>query len=270
MEYYGLSIWPSFILPHLSCSLTDFWEDETRKETAHKLLKVSFPCPLPPQPPKPRARIQLSVTGSVNPRRKKKCRRWAVWNGSPTAERQTYPKNWAPDGPTSTSRLANPSPSTMGGGLASLCLFTRRQVMRVGAVHLRGGMTMRMPLCRLPRIEPPRASTMKLTRKLQRGGRNKKERGEKKREWASHFGIREASQWLFTHRPRTCRQIIRCYRGKHPRYSQPSIQCCQHSIVGNIWRFMVKQQGNGTNQIDFSMVRQECNGTTTLSKAKAL
>lgn len=78
----------------------------------------------------------------------------------------TYPRNWAPAGPTSTRRLARPSPSTMGGGEASLCRLTRRQVMRVGAVHLRGGMMMRIPLWRLPRIEPPRASTMKLTRNL--------------------------------------------------------------------------------------------------------
>lgn len=55
----------------------------------------------------------------------------------------------------------------MGGGLASLCLFTRRQVMRVGAVHLRGGMMMRIPWWRLPRMEPPLASTIKLTRNLQ-------------------------------------------------------------------------------------------------------
>lgn len=57
----------------------------------------------------------------------------------------TYPKNWAPAGPISTSLLANPSPSTIGGGLASLCLFTKRQVMRVGAVHLRGGMMILIP-----------------------------------------------------------------------------------------------------------------------------
>lgn len=82
--------------------------------------------------------------------------------------RTTHPKNCAPAGPISTSRLANPSPSTMGGGLASLCLLTRRQVMRVGAVHFRGGMIIRMPWCRLPLIEPPRASTIKLTRKLHR------------------------------------------------------------------------------------------------------
>lgn len=57
----------------------------------------------------------------------------------------TYPKNWAPAGPISTSLLANPSPSTMGGGVASLCLFTKRQVIRVGAVHLRGGMMILIP-----------------------------------------------------------------------------------------------------------------------------
>lgn len=47
-------------------------------------------------------------------------------------DQMTYPKNCAPAGPISTSLLANPSPSTMGGGLASLCLFTKRQVMRGG------------------------------------------------------------------------------------------------------------------------------------------
>lgn len=82
---------------------------------------------------------------------------------------ETYPKNCAPAGPISTSLLANPSPSTMGGGLASLCLFTRRHVMRVGAVHLRGGMMIRIPWWRLPRMEPPLASTIKLTRNLWRG-----------------------------------------------------------------------------------------------------
>lgn len=59
--------------------------------------------------------------------------------------RITHPKNCAPEGPISTSLLANPSPSTIGGGLASLCLFTKRQVMRVGAVHFRGGMIILMP-----------------------------------------------------------------------------------------------------------------------------
>lgn len=62
--------------------------------------------------------------------------------------------------------LASPSPSTSGGGLVSFCGFTRRQVMRVGAAHVRGGMMTRRPLCLLPRIEPPRASTMKLTKNL--------------------------------------------------------------------------------------------------------
>lgn len=59
--------------------------------------------------------------------------------------RTTHPKNCAPAGPISTSLLANPSPSTIGGGLASLCLFTKRQVMRVGAVHLRGGIIILIP-----------------------------------------------------------------------------------------------------------------------------
>lgn len=62
--------------------------------------------------------------------------------------------------------LASPSPSTSGGGQVSFWGFTRRQVMRVGAAQVRGGMMTLRPLCLLPRMEPPRASTMKLTRKL--------------------------------------------------------------------------------------------------------
>ena len=80
---------------------------------------------------------------------------------------QTYPKNCAPAGPTSTNRLASPSPSTIGGGVANLCLLTNRQVIRVGAVHFLGGIIMRIPLWRLPLMDPPLASTMKLTRKLE-------------------------------------------------------------------------------------------------------
>lgn len=77
-----------------------------------------------------------------------------------------YPRNWAPDGPTSMRRLARPSPSTMGGMVASLWRFTKRQVTRVGAVHFRGGIIILSPLCLQPLMAPPRASTMKLTRKL--------------------------------------------------------------------------------------------------------
>lgn len=77
-----------------------------------------------------------------------------------------YPRNWAPEGPTSMSLLARPSPSTMGGMVARRCLFTSRHVTRVGALHFLGGMMMRRPLCLQPRMAPPLASTMKLTRKL--------------------------------------------------------------------------------------------------------
>lgn len=77
-----------------------------------------------------------------------------------------YPRNWAPDGPTSMSLLARPSPSTIGGMVARRCLFTSRHVTRVGALHFLGGMMMRRPLWRQPRMAPPLASTMKLTRKL--------------------------------------------------------------------------------------------------------
>ena len=62
--------------------------------------------------------------------------------------------------------LARPSSSASGGGVLSFCGLTRRQVMRVGAAHVRGGITTLRPLWRLPLIEPPRASTMKLTRNL--------------------------------------------------------------------------------------------------------
>lgn len=83
-----------------------------------------------------------------------------------------YPRNWAPDGPTSIRRLARPSPSTMGGMVARRWRFTSRQVTRVGAVHFRGGIIIRSPLCLQPRMAPPRASTMKLTRKLENQGEN--------------------------------------------------------------------------------------------------
>lgn len=82
-----------------------------------------------------------------------------------------YPRNWAPEGPTSIRRLARPSPSTMGGMVASLWRFTNRQVTRVGAVHFRGGIMIRSPLCLQPLMAPPRASTMKLTRKLKNQGK---------------------------------------------------------------------------------------------------
>lgn len=77
-------------------------------------------------------------------------------------------RNWAPAGPRAMIRLAKPSSSARFGGAGSFWGFTRRQVMRVGAAQARGGMTTRSPWCRLPRMEPPRASTMKLTRNLQR------------------------------------------------------------------------------------------------------
>lgn len=93
-----------------------------------------------------------------------------------------YPRNCAPAGPTSTSRLARPSPSTIGGGDASLCLLTSRQVILVGAVHFLGGMMMRMPLWRLPLMEPPLASTMKLTRNLMESEKEEKGGEEPKRQ----------------------------------------------------------------------------------------
>lgn len=78
----------------------------------------------------------------------------------------THPRNCILDGPREMIRLASPSPSTSGGGVANFWGLTRRQVMRVGAAQVRGGMITRRPWCLLPLMEPPRASTMKLTRKL--------------------------------------------------------------------------------------------------------
>lgn len=82
------------------------------------------------------------------------------------AKSPTYPRNWAPVGPTSMMRPARPSPSTIGGMEARRCLFTSLHVTRVGAEHFLGGTMIRRPLWRHPRMAPPRASTMKLTRKL--------------------------------------------------------------------------------------------------------
>lgn len=58
-----------------------------------------------------------------------------------------------------------------------MCLLTSRQVILVGAVHFLGGMMMRMPLWRLPLMEPPLASTMKLTRNLTEEKRRKLDDG---------------------------------------------------------------------------------------------
>lgn len=52
--------------------------------------------------------------------------------------------------------------------MANLCLFASRQVILVGAVHFLGGIMMRIPLWRLPLMDPPLASTMKLTRNLRK------------------------------------------------------------------------------------------------------
>lgn len=65
-------------------------------------------------------------------------------------------------------RPASPSPSTIGGIEARRCLFTSLHVTRVGAEHFLGGTMIRRPLWRQPRMAPPLASTMKLTRKLKK------------------------------------------------------------------------------------------------------
>jgi hypothetical protein len=76
------------------------------------------------------------------------------------------PRNCADEGPISRILLASASPSIRGGGWVNFSFFTSLQVIRVGIQALPGGMMIRTPECRQPLIAPPRASTMKLTRKL--------------------------------------------------------------------------------------------------------
>ena len=78
----------------------------------------------------------------------------------------TYPRKLAPIGPISRTRLASASPSISGGGHASLSILMSLHVTRVGALARPGGITIRTPEWRHPCSAPPRASTIKLTRKL--------------------------------------------------------------------------------------------------------
>jgi len=66
-------------------------------------------------------------------------------------------------------RLTSASPSIKGGGLTTLCGLTYRHVIRVGSAQAFGGTIMRTPLCRYPRMDPPRASTKNDTRNLIKG-----------------------------------------------------------------------------------------------------
>lgn len=94
---------------------------------------------------------------------------WPLWHrdrGEHGLPAHAHLRNCAPVGPSAMILLARPSSSASGGGVLSFWGLTRRQVMRVGAAHVRGGITTRRPLWRLPLMEPPRASTMKLTRNL--------------------------------------------------------------------------------------------------------
>lgn len=80
----------------------------------------------------------------------------------------SYPRNLAPTGPNSKTRLAKASPSIKGGGCGVRCGLTYLQVIRVGlGAHL-GGTTTRTPECLHPRMAPPRASTKNDTKKLKR------------------------------------------------------------------------------------------------------
>ena len=80
---------------------------------------------------------------------------------------EAYPRNLAPAGPSSRILDAMASPSIMGGGWISLSFLRYRQVILIGMGAFRGGMITRTPECRQPRIAPPRASTMKLTKNLE-------------------------------------------------------------------------------------------------------
>lgn len=77
-----------------------------------------------------------------------------------------YPKNLAPTGPSSSIRLASASPSIKGGGFVNLSLLRYLQVTLIGIAAFLGGTITRTPLCRHPRIAPPRASTRNETKKL--------------------------------------------------------------------------------------------------------
>lgn len=79
---------------------------------------------------------------------------------------RTYPRNFVPGGPISIILLARASPSFRTGGWSSFSFLISRQRILVGMEALPGGMTNRIPLWRVPRMAPPLASTMKLTRKL--------------------------------------------------------------------------------------------------------
>ena len=92
------------------------------------------------------------------------------WQGH--SKEVTHPMNLAPDGPIMSTRLASASPSIRGGGWGSLLSRTSLQVIRVGWHSRSGGMMMRIPECRHPRIAPPRASTRKLTRNLDHNNNN--------------------------------------------------------------------------------------------------
>jgi hypothetical protein len=77
-----------------------------------------------------------------------------------------YPRNFAPAGPNSKILEAMASPSIIGGGWMSLSFLRYLQVILMGMGAFRGGMITRTPEWRQPRMAPPLASTMKLTRNL--------------------------------------------------------------------------------------------------------
>lgn len=79
---------------------------------------------------------------------------------------QAYPKNLAPEGPSSKTLEAIASPSIKGGGWINLSFLRYRHVILMGMGAFLGGMITLTPECLHPLMAPPRASTMKLTRNL--------------------------------------------------------------------------------------------------------
>lgn len=79
---------------------------------------------------------------------------------------KTYPRNLVATGPISMILAARASPSPMGMGWINLSFLMSLQVTRVGIEARLGGMMILIPEWRRPLMAPPRASTMKLMRKL--------------------------------------------------------------------------------------------------------
>jgi hypothetical protein len=83
-----------------------------------------------------------------------------------------YPKNFVPEGPSSNTLEAIASPSMRGGGWINLSFLRYLQVILMGIGALRGGIITLTPECLQPLMAPPLASTIKLTKNLNRNQLN--------------------------------------------------------------------------------------------------